>query len=53
MQIATVDAAVGPAVTSAEEGAVAAGGGEVGTVRSTVGPGCLAAISLDPFAVAC
>ena len=44
----TVDGAVGPTISDGIDTVVASGGDGIGTIRSTVGPGCLAALVLEP-----
>jgi hypothetical protein len=43
-----VDDAVGPTISSTFAQAVSAGGNGFDTIRSTVGPGCLAALAVEP-----
>jgi hypothetical protein len=45
---ATIDGAIGPSISGAIDMAVSAADGELGTVRSTVGPGCVAALVVEP-----
>jgi hypothetical protein len=44
----TIDGAVGPTISDGIDTVVASGGAGIDQVRSTVGPGCLAALVLEP-----